>query len=196
MTGVVVRPATPQCEAEAVRLLARAFITNPIHVAALGAGELARNEVFFRVGLSALKGVKLVALQEGRVVGFNHWVRYPGCIISPSERIRLTPTLMRGIGLGASRRTVKWVTAWGDQHPVRPHVHLGPLGVDPALQRRGVGSLLMEAHVAALIAERVAGYLETDRPENVGFYRRFGFELVGEVTVLDVPNYFMWRAAG
>jgi len=39
------------------------------------------------------------------------------------------------------------------------------------------------------------GYLETDRPENVNFYRRFGFETLEEALVLGVRNYFMWRKA-
>jgi hypothetical protein len=34
------------------------------------------------------------------------------------------------------------------------------------------------------------GYHETDRPENVAFYRRFGFETAGEAPVLGVENYF------
>ena len=40
-----------------------------------------------------------------------------------------------------------------------------------------------------------AGYLETDRPENVSFYRRFGFEVTGDIMVLGVANYLMWRKA-
>jgi hypothetical protein len=39
------------------------------------------------------------------------------------------------------------------------------------------------------------GYLETDQAENVEFYRRFGFELTNEASVLGVPNFYMRRAA-
>ena len=39
-------------------------------------------------------------------------------------------------------------------------------------------------------------YLETDKPENVALYGRFGFEVVEEAEVLGVPNWFMWREAG
>jgi len=38
-------------------------------------------------------------------------------------------------------------------------------------------------------------YLETDKPINVRFYERFGFEVVGEQEVLGVPNWFMVRRA-
>ncbi len=39
-------------------------------------------------------------------------------------------------------------------------------------------------------------YLETDKPENVALYSRFGFEVVDEAEVLGVANWFMWREAG
>ena len=39
----------------------------------------------------------------------------------------------------------------------------------------------------------ISGYLETDRPENVSFYRRFGFEVTDEIPVLGVPNFLMQR---
>ena len=52
--------------AEAARMLARAFVTNPLHIAAFGANELARNEAFFRAGLTAMKGPKRVAVDGSR----------------------------------------------------------------------------------------------------------------------------------
>ncbi len=51
----------------------------------------------------------------------------------------------------------------------------------------------MEAYCEDLDRTNDAGYLETDRAENVEFYRRYGFEIIDEATVLGVPNYFMWR---
>jgi predicted N-acetyltransferase YhbS len=194
--GFVIEPLTPGREAEVVRMLARAFVTNPIHAAALGVDDLRRNESFFRAGLPVLKGVKIVALQDGIVVGFNHWARYPGCIISPAERLRLTPALITGLGLAAGRRTMKWVTAWAEQHPVTDHVHLGPIGVEPSFQGKGVGRRLMEPHLDDLDALRVPGYLETDRPANVAFYEHFGYRRRNQVSVLGVPNFFMLREPG
>jgi hypothetical protein len=38
-----------------------------------------------------------------------------------------------------------------------------------------------------------AGYLETDKPENVRLYERFGFEVQSHAFVLGVQNWFMWR---
>jgi hypothetical protein len=36
-------------------------------------------------------------------------------------------------------------------------------------------------------------YLETDKRENVRFYRRFGFAVVAQAEVLGVRNWFMSR---
>jgi hypothetical protein len=51
----------------------------------------------------------------------------------------------------------------------------------------------MKLYCEELDRTRHAGYLETDRSENVSFYGRFGFETIGEVSVLGVRNYLMWR---
>ena len=53
--------------------------------------------------------------------------------------------------------------------------------------------MLMRAFCERMDAAHENAYLETDKPENVRFYERFGFEVVGEQDVLDVPNWFMLR---
>ena len=39
------------------------------------------------------------------------------------------------------------------------------------------------------------GYLETDKEANVRFYEKFGFQIIAQSTVLDIPNWFMRRPA-
>jgi hypothetical protein len=36
-------------------------------------------------------------------------------------------------------------------------------------------------------------YLETDKPENVAFYEKFGFTVVAKADVLGLANWFMHR---
>ena len=57
-----------------------------------------------------------------------------------------------------------------------------------------MGSLLMRVFARMDAAGEVA-YLETDKPENVRFYERFGFEVVGEEEVPGMSNWFMLRRA-
>ena len=86
-----------------------------------------------------------------------------------------------------------WLAAWSKHDPSIPHTHLGPIAVDPDAQGRHIGQRLMEEYCHDLDRTRAAGYLETDRPENVRFYRRFGFAMTDEIDVLGVRNYLMLR---
>jgi hypothetical protein len=53
---------TPEKTEEAVRLLARAFVTNPLHIAVFGKDRLAANEAFFKIAMLVMKGQQLVAV--------------------------------------------------------------------------------------------------------------------------------------
>jgi len=101
--------------------------------------------------------------------------------------------MIRAFGLPAALRLMSWLGAWEKRDPSERHDHLGPIGVDPEAQGQGVGWRLMERYCEQLDREAADGYLETDKPENVAFYRRFGFETTGSMPILDVTNYFMWR---
>jgi GNAT superfamily N-acetyltransferase len=180
---------------EAAQVLARAFVDNPIHVAAFGEGRHDSNEAFFRQALAVMKGPKWVALEGSRVLGLIHWVDGTECQFSNLEKLKLTPKMIRGFGLPAALRVSRWLAAWSKLDPRTPHVHLGPIGVDPDAWGQGIGQQLMAIYIDAVDKSGLMGYLETDRPENVDFYRRFGFETTEEVTVLGVRNYFMARPA-
>jgi ribosomal protein S18 acetylase RimI-like enzyme len=194
VSNIVVNPLSSEQRDAAARLLARAFVTNPLHIAAFGAANFAFNETFFRSALAVMKGPKLVATDGSRIVGVIHWIQSPGCQFSGVEKIRMTPAMLKGLGLLSSVKVGSWMAAWSKRDPAEPHIHLGPIGVDPEAQGRGIGRRLMERYCEELDRAAVAGYLETDRPENVEFYRRFGFRVVETAPVLGVDNYFMWRA--
>ncbi|HEY1305620.1 MAG TPA: GNAT family N-acetyltransferase [Vicinamibacterales bacterium] len=179
---------------EASRVLARAFVTNPMHVAVFGPDRLARNEAFFYTALGAMKGRSLVALDGERIVGLVHWVHSPLCQFSVMEKVRHVPRMLTGFGSISAMKVNVWLAAWSKRDPQTPHTHLGPIGVAPEAQGSGVGQRLMEEYSHELDRTGAAGYLETDRSENVRFYRRFGFVMVHEIDVLGVRNYLMWRA--
>ena len=58
-----------------------------------------------------------------------------------------------------------------------PHWYLVLLGVDPRRQGQGLGGRLLQPVLARADAGGLPCYLETEKPENVGFYQRFGFEV-------------------
>jgi ribosomal protein S18 acetylase RimI-like enzyme len=58
-----------------------------------------------------------------------------------------------------------------------PHWYLCMLGVEPERQRQGIGSRLLEPMLKRLDDEALPCYLETDKEENLDFYRRFAFNV-------------------
>ena len=194
MSAIHIVPFNDDMATNAVQMLARAFVTNPLHVAAFGRDQLARNERFFRSALAVMKGPRLVALDGHRVVGLIHWVRSPACQFSTLDKIEVMPAMVRGFGVRSALRVGAWLSAWSKEEPKQPHVHLGPIGVDPGYQGNRIGQRLMERYCEELYRSGLAGYLETDRPENVAFYERFGFETTKEIGVIGTRNYFMSRS--
>lgn len=178
---------------QASRLLARAFVTNPLHVAVFGPGRIDANEAFFRTGLTVMKGPKLLAVDGEQMLGLIHWVDSASCQISTAEKLRLIPAMIRGFGVPSAIRVGNWLSAWSQRDPHEHHCHLGPIGVSPGAQGQGVGRKLMEHYCGELDRQGSLGYLETDRPGNVEFYRRFRFEVTSTASVQGVTCYFMAR---
>lgn len=105
----------------------------------------------------------------------------------------MMPRLVRGLGPGAALKVISWVSIWSGHDPADPHLHLGPIAVEPSAQGRHVGSRLMERYCEEINRTGLPGYLETDRPENIEFYERFGFEVAGTAMATGVETYFMRR---
>jgi predicted N-acetyltransferase YhbS len=103
-------------------------------------------------------------------------------------------TLLTPLG-DALPQVIRWFTRWSHLDPDEFHVHLGPIGVAPESQGRGVGTALMQRYIDHLDQEKAAGYLETDRTENVEFYKRFGFVVRRNEDLIGAPIWYMWRPA-
>ena len=134
-----------------------------------------------------------MALEGSQILGLIHSVTSPDCQFSGAEKLRMTPAMMAGFGLRSTLRVGSWLSAWSKHDPSEAHSHLGPIGVDPGAQGRGIGQQLVGQYCEELDRTGTAGYLETDRPENVRFYGHFGFETTAEIPVLGIPNFLMWR---
>ena len=72
-------------------------------------------------------------------------------------------------------------------HPREPHWYLPQIGVDPNAQGKGLGAALMRHALARCDKERALAYLEASKPENIPFYERHGFEVIGEIRVGAAP---------
>src|SRR5215470_3808538 len=177
---LTVREYSPADLDAAVEVLSSAFVTNPLHLSAFGAERLDRNRFFFRVGLRHIfAGPAFVAVAGDEVLGYVHYSAAPLCLPPPEAVPAFVAERLRPLE-DAVPRVIEWFSRWARLDPDEPHSHLGPLGVFPERQRRGVGSALMSRYVEHLERDAMQGYLETDRPGNVEFYKQFGFAVVRE----------------
>jgi GNAT superfamily N-acetyltransferase len=179
----------------AIGVVARGMRDNPMYVAVFGADtrrRLQRLERFFGAYLPVMRRLPFGAYHAGTLVGVLGLAVPEACIPPVAGGLSILATVFL-LGPDVWLRAARWFAAYERRDPHEPHWHLGPVAVDAGLQGKGIGSQLLEAFCALVDAERGMAYLETDKPENVQFYRRFGFEITDEATILGTPNWFMRR---
>jgi GNAT superfamily N-acetyltransferase len=182
----------------AARVLARAFRDNPLNVAVVGSDESARrlrcNLHGMRASLAAAirHGEALTASLDGCVAGGLIAVPPGAYPLPPPGPLRQFRCLL-GQGFRAATRWGEVFESLRAHHPTVPHWYLGTLGVDPPLQRRGVGAALLRAWIEHVDGWGAPAYLETDRESNLALYAGVGFELLGRIEVLGVPIWRMQR---
>jgi ribosomal protein S18 acetylase RimI-like enzyme len=66
--------------------------------------------------------------------------------------------------------------------PRTEHWYLCLLAVDPMTWRRGVGTSLLEPSLESIDADGLPCYVETQKEDNLAYYRRFGFEETERLT--------------
>ncbi len=189
----------PQERDAAVAVVARAMSTSPMTRAVVRAEPERCYPMLVRLFTRLYKVARhqrpLVARLDGRVIGSTNDLVSGSCRFGLGDRLRAAPDLLR-MPPPVTIRAFRWLNEWERRDPDRPHSHYGPFGVEPELQGRGIGSLVMTEYTRRLDAAGEGAYLETDKPENVALYGRFGFEVIEEAEVLGIPNWFMWRDAG
>ena len=113
--------------------------------------------------------------------------------MSARERLAELTSLLPG-GIDCFPRALRWEELISKHHPREPHWYLQTLSVEPASQRRGIGTALIEPGLERADADGVGAYLETQRRDNIPYYERFGFELTDEISLHDSPPlWLMWR---
>ncbi len=195
-----IQPIQPEELSQACDVLGKAFATQPssfaIYKCRTQSDIERRMQIIFGTLIKYLPGQVYVAKLDNRIVGVMRMVEWPGCQMKPLQILRTLPTLMKAGGLGEMRRGMKLRGTWAKKDPKKPHWHLDPLGVLPDMQGKGIGSQMMVFYCKHIDGLGMAAYHETDRPENVNFYERFGFNVIGEELIMDFPNWYMWRSPG
>jgi ribosomal protein S18 acetylase RimI-like enzyme len=133
------------------------------------------------------------ALIQGSVVASAAAAAPGACFVDllPAEA-RDAPTGPEGAP-GSPDRLARVLAELAAHHTEERHWHVGPVGVEPGLQGRGLGAAVMRELCAVMDAEGEIAFLETEKPENVVFYRRFAFEVVSESDLTGLHTWFMRR---
>ena len=195
---VVIAPLDPARIDQAADVLARGTLDNPIHIAVYGSDLVRRMHSLRRVyrnmmPIMSMANHSLVAVDEfGEILGVAGILAPGACRPATENKNQFLQGAML-VGPDALVRMGRWLGAWRALDPEVRHWHIGPLAVDIPFQGMGIGSALISAVCDKVDAVGDAAYLETDDSGNVDFYKRYGFEIVVEQTVLGVQNWFMLR---
>jgi ribosomal protein S18 acetylase RimI-like enzyme len=172
-------------------VLARAFRGDPVHrwILPTELDWALASDAFFAMVAGDLMRHENVYTTEARE-GAALWA--PPYTAPPTSRQRLGMALRWYLALGRRATAVGAQLARIERaHPLEPHWYLAVLGTDPRHQGRGVGSALLAPTLARCDADRVPAYLESSKRENVPFYERHGFRVLGEIAFRDGPS--VWR---
>lgn len=138
--------------------------------------------LFFRGALRySGPGIRATGLRndQGRLLAVSAWVepgQYPP---SPGNQLRQVREGGRALALrpGKLPLGIKYLLAMDKAHPRDPVWYLLMLCVDPIAQRSGMGTALLEPKLEEIDRQGVDAYLETQKEENLAYYRRFGWEV-------------------
>jgi ribosomal protein S18 acetylase RimI-like enzyme len=140
-----------------------------------------------------LPGRNFIAEHDGRITGGMRIARWPDC---KAVNLRMLPTILRASrNLGILKRFITKQNAWNKHDLETPHWHLKIIGITPDLQGNGIGKQMMSYYCDIVDKDCIEAYHETDRAENVPFYERFGFKVVGEEVINGAKCWYMLRPA-
>ena len=174
---------------EGSRVLSEAMLKTPIHIAVFkGHGEKERKiaEKMFFALLSDFPSITFVAMINRQIVGVMRMKSCDGSKVS-NEHAQTEDVN------NLNWRKSYWHNEWARHDPLNQHWHLGPVGVLPSHQGKGIGTKLLNRFCQEVDACLSPAYLATDSDKNVRFYERFGFEVAKETQIFDVKNRYMWR---
>lgn len=197
-----IMPTTLQTYHQAVQVLSRAFVDDPVTLAVYRKYSVGRrikalssdftNEMFVCIQ----KGYAFQANEGTRVIGAA--MTYPpGTYPFPlwDQWLLLIKSILAN-GFYNIQGWMRWLAETEKHHPSEPHFYLLYIGVEPEFQGKSVGSALMKHLIEKADQDHIGCYLENSNRRNIPFYQRFGFQITLEKDVIGVPTWFMWRPPG
>lgn len=190
---MAVRPVEPDDHDALCGVLARAFEEDPIQRWAFPEPRLRDRygDAFFRWSLWRCADQSVSWTTDDRA-GAALWTLPDRWAVSAGQLLKLTR--LTGGGLRWRAPLVAWgLGAVERRHPRDRHLYLAVLGVDPVRQGAGIGSALLAPGLRLCDEEMMAAYLETGKEQNLGFYGRYGFAVVGDLRLPAGPRVWLMR---
>ena len=196
-----VRKLTPDLFPSAAELLAEAFFDNPAHLYFCPDEKRRFAQLVWLLGGNLHLQPDLTAsfclVEDGIVQAMGFWTRSDTPPVGTWRKLR-SGILQVPFRLGwTGTRRVFEVTATVERQLERvmrhrPYWYLNNMVVRAQLRGTGVGSRLLRAQLEIVTKAEpsFAIVLATQRPENVTFYRRLGFEPVLDAMVGSGPRAF------
>lgn len=181
---------------QAGAVLAQAFHTNPGFLALLPDDSPAQRLALCTALLTSF--VRAVChhghielVEESGAVQAVALMFAPGQYPPPfGFQLRTTWPVLR-TGFARTRRFDRMDRYMRKNHERAPHWYLWFLGVQPALQGRGLGSKLLRSLNQRAARDGVPCYLETDKLSSVRLYERHGY-VVQKTEKVPVLGFDMW----
>lgn len=173
---------------EAGQLLSEAFFDNPAHVCIYSDASNRRTRLAWlmkaNLGIQFVLGRSFAARdQNGRIAGMGFWHPPGSPEASPALLVRhgLLALPFRH-GLETFRRTLKAINVIETRRRVclngRPSWYLNNMVVRPDCQGQGLGSRILRRELSDVVdTSPFPASLATQKPENVVFYEKLGFQV-------------------
>lgn len=178
-------------------LLGEAFAEDPLQdwiMEGVGAAERpARRVDWWRFMLRhAPPGAEVHTTGDGSGAACWH---PPGAAKPPPEVVGEFRRLVAELAGERAEAVLAGLARIAGRAPAEPHWHLAAVGVAPDRRSNGVGSRLLAPMLARCDRLGLGAYLESSNPRNLGFYRRLGFAVTGELCIVDERPVLtlMWR---
>jgi ribosomal protein S18 acetylase RimI-like enzyme len=126
------------------------------------------------------------AFVAGDFFGAALWLR-PG---AESDNDALGALMQEAIPESQQEARFGFFEQMATYHPHEPLWYLPMIGVDPAYQGSGLGSVLLAHALGEVDREHKSAYLEATSPRSRDLYARHGFEVTGTIQVADSPPMF------
>jgi ribosomal protein S18 acetylase RimI-like enzyme len=182
--AALVAPVAPADTERAIGAIVLAFVTDPAaRWTFADPGEYLTHFPVFVRAFGARAFAQGTAHHVGGFAGAALWLP-PG---TEADEEMLVAVLRRSVATVRQAAVFAVIERMGRHHPREPHWYLPLIGVDPAHQRKGHGSALLEYALARCDLEHAPAYLESTSPESVRLYERYGFEVLGTVQVGSSP---------